>query len=102
MVGFLISGEGEVWMNTDAKELSFNELENEAGSPFDGPAVDVLLEDDDKDHDEEKFDDKDPEEFEDDDFEEEDVDMEDIEDFEDDEVLDEDVDHDEDFEEDEF
>ena len=103
MVGSWISGVGEVWMNTDVRELSFNETENEVGSPFDGPSVDVQLEDkDDNRDDKEEFDDKDPDELEDDDFEEEDLEIEDVEDFEEDEVLDEDDDDLDDVEEDEF
>ena len=106
MVCSWISSEGEAWMHTDVRELSFNETENEAGSPCDGPAVDVQLEGDDKTHDDDKFENKDSDELEDDEFEEEDLDMEDIEDFEDDEILDDDDDDDDDdlddLEEDEF
>ena len=78
-------------MRTDVRELSMNEIKIEAGSPFDGPAVDVLLEMDDKILDEEnEFDYKNSDDLEDDDFDEEDIDIEEI---EDDELIDDD-DHD--------
>ena len=108
MVRSWISGKGEVWMNTDVRELSFDETENEACSPFDGPVVDVQLENNEKILDDDEFDHKDPEELEDDNIEdddfEDDLDMEDIDDFENDEVLDDDDDGDDpdDMEEDEF
>ena len=92
-------------MDTDVRELSFDKREIETDSPCDGPAVDVLLEDDDKNVEDEEFNDKDPDELEDDDFEEEELDIEDIEDFEEDELIDDDDDDDDDpndFEEDEF
>jgi hypothetical protein len=94
MVGSLISGEGEVWMNTDVRELSFNETDNEAGLPSDGPAVDVQLEGDDDVSKDDEFDDKDSDELEDDEFEEEELEMEDVEDFEDEELLDDENDDD--------
>ena len=97
MVRSWISGEGKFWMNTDVRELSFNETENEAGSPCDGPAVDVQLKDDDKILDDDEFDDKHPDELE-----EEDLEIEDAEDFEDDEILDDDDDDDGDDDLDDF
>ena len=103
MVRSWISGEGEVWMNMDVRELSFNETEKEAGSPFDGPVVDVQLKDqDDLPDDKDDFDDKDSDELEEDDIKEEELDIEEVEDFEDDELLDEENDDIDDVEEDEF
>jgi hypothetical protein len=101
MVRSSISDEGEVWMNTDVRELSFNETENGVGSPFDGPAVDVQLKDDNEIIVDDEFDDKTPDELEDDDFEDDELDLED---FEDDVILDDDDDDDDldDFGEDEF
>ena len=96
-------------MNTDVRELSFNETENGVGSPFDGPAVDVQLKNDneiivddefdDKTSDELEDDDKTPDELEDDDFEDDELDLED---FEDDVILDDDDDDDDDDDLDDF